>query len=371
MKIIILAPFSYPSICGVWTRVYNDAIALANAGHEVHVFSSNIIKGTNELAREYEVLDGIKIHRFPVSFKLSENALFWNFKKELFRLRPDIIQAHVYRHPHSHKAVKYAKKLKKRCILTTHAPFVEKEIRSRKLNFLVNVYDSFLGKKILNKYDRIINITRWEDPYLSKLGVDDKKLVYIPNGISEEYFFSRNDKINELNVLFLGRVVPIKNLECLIKAISLVKNAKLSIVGPSDEDYKNKLSKLINDLELNKRISFFGPVYSTKEKIELFKKNNVFVLPSFREAMPQSLVEAMAAGLIILSSKTKGGLELIKNDNNGFLFNIDDNKELAKILMKIKSIKVNDVRKNGQLYASQFKLSKINEKLIEVYNKLK
>lgn len=371
MKILILVPFSYPSICGVWNRAYNDALELIKEGYDVHIFSSNIVKGTNNTSSDKEDFNGIHIHRFPVSFVLSENALFWDFKKEFFRLKPDLVHTHVYRHPHSHKVLKYSKKLKIPCILTTHAPFVEKELRGRKLNFVVNFYDSFLGKKILNKYDKIITITRWEEPYLFNLGVEKKDLVYIPNGVSEEYFFSRKDNINKLKVLFLGRVVPVKNLECLIKAISLIKNTKLSIVGPSDEDYKNKLVKLINDLKLNKTVNFFSPVYSIKEKIELFKKNNLFVLPSFREAMPQSLVESMAAGLIIISSKTKGGLELIKDGHNGFLFDIGNYKKLAEIFEGIYNNKIDNIRKNGQLRASQFKLSKINEKLIEVYNKLK
>ena len=163
MKILLLTDFSYPSVCGVWNRVYNDAKYLISEGNEVHVFSSNIIKGTNEKSSNYEEYEGIKIHRFKAT-RLSENVLVWKFKKEFFKLNPDIVHAHVYRHPCAHFALKYSKELNKPCFLTTHAPFVGRDIRGNILSILAATYDLKYKRELYN-FKRIITITRWEEPY--------------------------------------------------------------------------------------------------------------------------------------------------------------------------------------------------------------
>ena len=49
MKILELCPFS-AGVCGVWTRVLEESKRLSDKGHEIKVFSSNFIKGTNEIA---------------------------------------------------------------------------------------------------------------------------------------------------------------------------------------------------------------------------------------------------------------------------------------------------------------------------------
>ena len=84
MKIAILCPYSYPSICGVWTRVYNDAKYLVSKGHEVHILSSNEIKGTDKKSKFYEFYQGIHIHRFPFK-KITEHIRFFDFKHETLK----------------------------------------------------------------------------------------------------------------------------------------------------------------------------------------------------------------------------------------------------------------------------------------------
>ena len=364
MKILLVTDFSYPGICGVWNRVYNDAKYLISKGNEVHVFSSNIIKGTNEKSSNHEEYEGIKIHRFNAT-RLSENVLVWRFKKEFFKLNPDVVHAHVYRHPCAHYALKYSKKLNKPCFLTTHAPFVSRDIRGNVLSVLAKTYD-LRYKKELNNFKKIITITRWEEPYLSELGVSKDKIIYIPNSIPGGLFIERQWSQREVpRILFLGRISPIKNMECLINAVSELENIKLDLVGPYDEEYYNKLRKLIVSYGASHRIKFIGPIFKKEDKIKLFNEHDVLVLPSFREAMPQALIEAMAAGLIVMSSKTDGGKELIKNGENGYLFEINDHNELKNLLNNYKS---NDsVIKTAQEFAKQFREEVIGEKLLNLY----
>ena len=187
MKIVFVCIYSHPSICGVWNRVYNLSSMLIEKGHEVYIFSTNIIKGTSQNSSECENFEGIQICRFKPFFSLGENIKFWNFFEKMKQINPDLIIAEVYRHPHTSYALKAAKKLNKPIFLTTHAPFVASELRSSLGNFVANFYDNYIGKKMINQFDRIITITKWEIPYLEKIGIDKAKISYIPNGVSPLY----------------------------------------------------------------------------------------------------------------------------------------------------------------------------------------
>ncbi len=371
MKIAILCPYSYPSVCGVWNRVYNVSKYLIDKGYEIHVFSSNIIKGSNKKAKNYEFFKGIHIHRFPVLFNIGQ-GMFFNFINKLLKIKPDIIHTHVYRHPHSNISVFIAKLLRIPCFLTAHAPFVRKELRSNIINLFVKFHDLFLGRIILNLYKKIFSTSHWEIPYLINAGANRKKIVYSPNGIPKELLkvkFKENKKASK--ILFLGRVAPVKDLATLIKAINLVvkktKNIKVIIAGPGEGNYLLELKKITSNLKLNKYIKFIGPIYG-KKKIKLMNESDIYVLPSIRESMPQALIEAMALGMLVISSDTVGGGEVVQK-NNGFIFKKRSKKELAeKILFCLKNYnKLKSLRKNARKFAENVSWDKICKKIEGFY----
>jgi len=369
LKIAYLCEFSHPSICGVWNRVYHTAKEMVKRGHEVYVFSSNIIKSTEKTSQSYELLEGIYIHRFPVKLSFGENALFWKFKEDLIQLKPDVIDAQVHRHPHSTFAPKIARKVGAKSVLTTHAPFVERELRGKLLNLAVNSYDFIFGKKVLRSYDKVIAITKWEIPYLKASGCNMSKVSIIPNGIDSRFLKIKYTG-NKNHILFFGRIAPIKDLETLIRAFSkLDSKTKLFLAGPWENDYKTKLDTLISQSGVKNRVIFTGPIYNFEKKKKLFSECGIFVLPSKREGLPQSLLEAMAAGKIVISSSNKGGKELIKDENNGFIFEIGNVEDLTTELSdSIKNFtKLGKVRKAAKKTASEMTWGKIGFKLQNVY----
>jgi glycosyltransferase involved in cell wall biosynthesis len=367
MKILEISPFS-AGICGVSARVLAEAQLLAKRGHEVHVFSSNIFRGEGgkKTACEEEIINKVKIKRFPARFSFGDNTFFWDCEKEALKLHPDVIITHAYRQYYSTKAVKIAKKLNIPCFLVTHAPFLEKKLRSLRLNLAVLLYDSLVGKRILNKYTKVIAITHWEMPILEKLGVKKENIEYLPNGIPDEFFKTKPKKGK--NILFLGRISPIKNLESLVFAMSLVKNKKikLDIIGPAESDYKEKLVSMIKEMNLEKKIRFYPPVFNLKEKIKLIDEHEIFVLPSKREAMPQALIEVKARGKIVISSKSEGGKEMINNNEDGFLFEIDDHHQLAEIINNITKMDQSEkarIEKNASKSVEKFRWSILIDQL--------
>jgi glycosyltransferase involved in cell wall biosynthesis len=372
LKILEITAFS-AGICGVGTRVLAESRLLAKKGHEVHIFSSDVFRGVGtKKAVCSEIIDGVKIHRFHTRLSFGQNTFFWDYEKEALNLNPDVIVTHAYRQYYSTKALKIARKLKVPCFLVTHAPFLDKKLRNWKLNLAVFLYDHFIGKKILNQYEKVIAITHWELPYLFKLGLKKSNIVYIPNGIPEEFFkLKLQGKLNNpKKLLFFGRIAPIKDLVTLIHAMNLLKNEDLTldIIGPAEENYKKELEVLINRFNLQKKVQFYPPIYNLREKIRTIDNHDIFILSSKREAMPQALIEVMARGKVVISSKTEGGKEIVKDRYNGFLFEIGNPQELAeKIKVLIKNKGLDYIRKNARSSVEQFSWTNLLPKIEQVY----
>lgn len=369
LKILELTNFT-AGVCGVWTRVSQESQELSKKGCEVKIFSSNLTKGSEKIALPKEKIGRVEIHRFPAKKLGGESFMYWNFEKEALSFHPDIIIAHSYRHLHTLKALKIAKKINAKVFLVTHAPFSEdNKERSFLQSIVVKLYDFFIGVRTLRKFDKVIAISKWENSFLDKLKLDKSKRVYIPNGIPEEFFRSKNKKKNQ-KILFFGRVSPVKNLETLIKAISLT-SASLDIIGPAEEAYKKQLLSLIKKLNLESRIKFLPPIYNINEKVKILSSYPIFILPSIREGMPQALIELMALNCLVIASKTKGAEEIIENGKNGFLFDIGDEKGLADELVfssnKGNSALIRRIAENGKKKAEEFNWKKIINRLTSLF----
>jgi hypothetical protein len=157
MKILELTHFSHGA-CGVWVRAREESLRLARRGNEVLVLSSNSIKGKNEIAPKEEKIGKVQIRRFPYLKLGGESFMYWRFENEALKFNPDIIITHNYRQLHTTAALRLARKIRRsgkmcKVFLVTHAPFVEGNItRSFIESRVVEIYDSIIGKRTLNKF---------------------------------------------------------------------------------------------------------------------------------------------------------------------------------------------------------------------------
>lgn len=366
MKILELTNYS-AGACGVFARVWNEALLLKKKGHQVKIFSSNKIKGQSGTAKEREIKDGIEIIRFPGEKLGGESFMSWHFEKEARNYNPDIIIAHSYRHPHTTRALCLKKEINCKVFLVTHAPFDRSKSRSIFAMISVWFYDNFIGKRTIKNFDKVIAISKWEYPYLYELGVDKEKIEYIPNGIRKDFFNLK--KGGKKKLAFAGRIAEIKNIELVIKALELTKNKiKMEILGPGEKSYLNKLNGLINEYKLNNRVRIIDKTYEINEQLSFLKKNRFFILPSKSEGMPQALVEAMASSRIAIASYIPAHRDLIKEgkNRNGFLFPGNNEYELAKeldIIFSMPDKELDKIAENARSSAKNFEWIKIIEKL--------
>lgn len=356
MKIIQICNFS-SGISGVWTRVLEDSINFIKEGHEVHVFSSDETEEGIKVGPELnnETLDsGIKITRFPIKKKIGY-ALWFDFENECIDLDPDIIICHGLRKPYLGKALKIAKRISAKCFLITHAPFIDKDLRDKKTNLYIWAYDKFIGKNILNSFDKVLAICKWEIPLLERLGCNSDNVEYLPNSLSNEFFIDKQVP-KEKKILYLGRMNPIKEIEVLIKAFKKskgLKDYKLEIVSSQEGDYFKSLQQYKDS-----NIIFTRPIYDLDEKIKKIDSCEIFVLPSRKESLPFGVIESMSRGKIVIATNTKGGEEMIDDSENGFLFDIGDDYELKLLLEKISTM--DELDKDKIRFAAKSKSEEYN-----------
>ena len=128
--------------------------------------------------------------------------------------------------------------------------------------------------------------------------------------------------------IFIARIVPIKNLLFLIKALEKVKaDVELTVVGPTEDNaYWAECSKAIDGLEKNIRVNYLGP-RRNDELMPLLRQHHVFVLPTTGENFGHSIFEALLAGRpVLISDQTpwltlspkKAGWDLPLEDAGGF-----------------------------------------------------
>ncbi len=364
MKILEITNYTAGG-CGVGARVLQEAELLAERGHEVRIFSTNRVKGLFELASLEEKRGKVLIQRFPAIKLGGESFMRWNFKNSFLSFYPDVVIAHAYRHSHTTLALKLAKKINAKIFLVTHAPFDSgSTTRSLFQAWTVWMYDFWIGKRVLRKFDGVIAISKWEIPSLLKLGVPREKIHYVPNGIPKNFFEQKKSK-EENKIIYFGRISPVKNIETLIGAFKLIRNKKikLELVGPSEKIYEKQLRNLIFSYNLGNRVFFVPPIYEINEKITKIDSARVLVLPSKREGMPQALIEAMAREKIVIASDTAGAKDLIRDGSNGYLFPIGNFVELAKKIEYALSEKHRNIRVNASKSVEKFAWDKIIKKI--------
>jgi glycosyltransferase involved in cell wall biosynthesis len=144
---------------------------------------------------------------------------------------------------------------------------------------------------------------------------------------------SPNRSANEPKVLFMGVVGPSKGAYDLLNAMQRLKSrgCSLELLIAGHEEREGDLARahaLLRELDVEDVCHFAGMV-SGASKLQLLGEASLFALPSYQEALPMAILEAMAAGLPIVTTEVGGIPEVVKDGHNGFLIRPGDVEALA------------------------------------------
>lgn len=162
-----------------------------------------------------------------------------------------------------------------------------------------------------------------------------KPSFIVNNGFPHFYTPTENKPVREgpVQLLYLSNYVRSKGILDLIDAIELVAqthgNFHLSLVGKPFDISVPFLTQYIGEKKLADKITINGPKYK-EEKIEVLENAEIFILPTYNEAFPLALLEAMGYALAIISTYEGGIPDIIDDGINGLLFKQRDIYALAE-----------------------------------------
>ncbi|MEX0616722.1 MAG: glycosyltransferase family 4 protein [Candidatus Woykebacteria bacterium] len=302
LNIVHVTSYYPPHLGGMESCVKELTEQLAINGHYVNVFTSNI--GSQEEKQQLK-----KNHRvfFLKSIEFAHTPIIFTLFFKLLKLpRKSIIHIHISQ-AFTPEIVFLISKLKK----IPYIAHVHLDVDpSGPLGFLLTPYKKLFLKIVLKHASRIICLSKLQKNLISyKYSIPKNKISILPNGVGKSFMVKREIKRKDITtLLFVGRLVPQKNVPRLLKAVKIMKKkVHLNIVGEGES--RAEIEKIINDLKLN-NVSLLG-IRRGKELLKLYEKADIFVLPSNKEGIPLALLEAMATGLPIVASNIPGVNELL------------------------------------------------------------
>ena len=349
MKIAFVYDAVYPWVKGgAEVRVYELAKRLLARGHEIHLFGIKWWEGETTFEYEGMILHGVcepQVLYVNGRRSISEALIFAvKLFPVLLKEKFDLIDVSIF--PYfscfTGKAVSILKKTP--VVFTWHEVWDDYwyEYLGNRQGFFGRVIEKVVSKLSPNN----IAVSDWTKKRLEVLGVPGNTIAVISNGVDlkkiseiepEGGFASSEYNNKRYDLIFAGRLIKEKNVDILIRAVTLLKpdfpEIKCCIVGDGPEG--PALKELAKKLKVSENLELAG-FQEYNALIRKIKASKVLVLPSSREGFGMVVIEAFASGVpvVTVTEKYNAAQSLVDNGKTGFVVELED-RELADSLKKL------------------------------------
>jgi glycosyltransferase involved in cell wall biosynthesis len=337
------------------------ARAARQAGFEVHV-ATRVGDGAEAIEAEGFILHPIPLQRGGIS-PLSAIRVILTLRQITSRIKPDI--AH-------HSGLQC-------CVYGSIAAFGRKLPYVSALTGMGYVYTSatwrtrllrtILKQLLPSLLDRPCDVVLVQNPddraALADLGIKQERIVLIPgSGVDTDTLRPLPEPDGPITYGFAGRLLTDKGIRALVAAHDIVRHqgleANLLIAGNPDPANPASISlQEVNEWTERPGITWLGHV---KDISSLWKRCHFAILPSHREGLPGSLMEAAACGRAMIATDAPGCREIVIEDQTGLLVPIEDPKALAQAMMKLATSP--ELRARYGKAARELVVSKLSAKII-------
>jgi glycosyltransferase involved in cell wall biosynthesis len=316
-KVLIIGPFPMP-VSGV--SLANEVISKGLLEKEWKVQTINT-EYSNTISQSHGKIDFKKFRivmtYFQASKILKSNIIYMTIGQTFFGL----IKYYPF--------ILISKTFKKQIIVHLHGNHLYNEYLS------LSKFKKKIFSHIIKKFNNGIVLSDGLKMNFSPFLKDEN--IFTLNNFFQDYlkvdkdYLLKTKNFNELNVLFLSNLMEEKGINILLEAVKIVKekgyNIKVKVAGNKIEE--NNLDRIFKDADF---IEYVG-VVDGEEKKNLLYWSTVFCLPTFykMEGQPISIIEAMATGNLILTTKHAGILDICKEDNAIFV----DKKSIESLVDKL------------------------------------
>lgn len=385
-KILIVTPFFYPawSYGGPPRVMFDLCSCLVKDGYDVTIATTDVLD-ENRYSKSEDTVNGIRIKYF----KNVSNTLAYQLKvflpKGLKRYLKknikdfDIVHVVDFRNSCTYYAYQECIKQNIPYIIT---PFGTMPYTNGFKGIMKRTIDKAWGIECLKKAKCVVVQTENERAEAVKLGVVLEKISLVPlmidtkkfridvntNAVREKFNIPFSAKI----ILFVGRINEHKATDNMLLSVAELihknptHNFYLLIVG-KDDGYENQLKKLAEQLKIEKKVIFAGPIFYP-DTVAIYKASDVFFMaPTHFEETSTASLEALASGIPVVVTK-QADIPFFEKYKTGFIVK-NKIEELTEALEKI--FINNDYREEdcANIIENHFDLKGIEEKYLKIYFK--
>jgi glycosyltransferase involved in cell wall biosynthesis len=198
-----------------------------------------------------------------------------------------------------------------------------------------NYLRSFLNGKYIDKFIAVSDYSKNhlinDFSFLIK-----SKIQVVLNGVSNEGFIFKKNYSGVTKFIIASHISKEKGIQDIIFAVSnlpdnLKQEIKIDVFG--EGNYEPELKKIIDDLDLQQQFTFKGSVTDLEKR---YAKYDYLLHASYGETYCYSVVESLVAKLPVITTNSAGNvLKLVKNQENGFLFDAGNLEALSSIIQNI------------------------------------
>jgi glycosyltransferase involved in cell wall biosynthesis len=246
-------------------------------------------------------------------------------------LGPDIVHAHSHLFLANLQAIRAAHRLHIPSVLSVHGVMAQ---RGNLLNFSQLGYLASIGSWVINHSSIVLCLTKSDAHDLEKFHLDTARVRIVPNGIYTDHFRPLTE--NEGTVLWVGRFVPEKGLDLMLKIAEIVchenKSARFFLVG--DGPLRSRIDSLVEKMGLRANVTIF-PRMTQSEIATIMGQCSLFIMPSLKEGFPKAILEAMSCGKPVVAFDLPGLIEVVSINSSGILVPRYDTSMFAKTILQL------------------------------------
>lgn len=367
MKIMVAASQGM-SILNFRKDLIKDMIRLGNEVICISVESNEQMESKiNEIGAKYVQIPMDRTGTNP----FSDLKVIKRFKKVLKKYNPDLFFAYMSK-PVAYGGYAARKlKIKKINILINglENAYYRKDIKSKIIKMILNVFYKYSCKKANNVF-----FQNNDDMMLfRKLKIVDEKNSIVVNGSGVNMnYFSEEPLPSKFSVLLTARLLKSKGICEYIEAAKIVNEVypdiEFKIVGNFDSNQESISTEEFDKMIKGTNVKYLG----AQSDVRPFLKNcSVFILPSYHEGLPRSILEAMATGRPIITTNVPGCKETVVNKFNGFIVEQYDYIDIAKYVINLYEDRemLETMAKNSyKMCQEKYEVSKVNSEMLKKMN---
>lgn len=299
---------------------------------------------------------GFRVHILNRNFSIKNLSNIWAIYKLIKKLNPDVVHtAAAEANFHGIIAAKLAGVpyiIGEEIGIPNHSPMAQK-----------------VFALVYSWADIIICVSQSVKDHLvktSEISSKKGKVIYNPVSVPQKHEIERSEKFN---IVYVGRLEKVKNVESLIRAFYKIKKDSLQLTIVGDGRERAALENLVTQLGMKNSIVFEG---FQSEPGKFLSSADLYVLPSYSEGFGIAAVEAMFLKVPVLATQVGGVPEFINPGENGWLFNPNSVEDLVEKLTHVLSLNKNERELIGEKgfedVSNRFTVEKYIENLENLYS---